>query len=101
MKCAIYIAAQKGAPSWLSSLLVAVHGFDLRKRSFQDAICLRYGWTMPNLPFACVCEANFSLNNALQCHIRDFPILRHNEVQDLLANLLKEVCDDVKLEPSL
>ena len=30
-----------------------------------------------------------------------FPTLRHNEIRDLTANLLSEVCHDVSIEPSL
>ncbi len=30
-----------------------------------------------------------------------FPSLRHNEVRDLTARLLTEVCNDVQIEPEL
>ena len=30
-----------------------------------------------------------------------FPIIRHNEIRDVTANLLFEVCNDVKIEPGL
>ena len=30
-----------------------------------------------------------------------FPTLRHNEIRDITASLLKEVCSDVRVEPDL
>ena len=35
------------------------------------------------------------------CPYRGFPIIRHNEVRDLTATLLTEVCHNVATEPSL
>ena len=33
--------------------------------------------------------------------VHGFPIMRHNEVRDLTATLLTEVCHNVATEPSL
>ena len=35
------------------------------------------------------------------CPRGGFPIIRHNELRDLTAHLLTEVCHDVKTEPDL
>ena len=40
-------------------------------------------------------------DRALSCPKGGFPILRHNEVRDLTANIMDEVCHDVCIEPSL
>jgi len=44
VKWAMQVASEKGASSWLATLPIADHGFALHKGTFQDAICLRYGW---------------------------------------------------------
>ena len=33
--------------------------------------------------------------------VHGFPSIRHNEIRDLTANLLTEVCNDVCIEPDL
>ena len=76
-------------------------GFHLNKREFWDAIRLRYGWPIPRLPTNCACGARFDLAHALSCKKGGFVSLRHNELRDLTANLLSEVCVDVAIEPQL
>ena len=44
---------------------------------------------------------NFSVKHALSCPKGGFPIIRHNEIRNLTAMLLTEVCNDVCLEPEL
>ena len=65
------------------------------------AIALRYGWQPSRCPSSCACGANFSVEHALSCPKGGFPIVRHNEIRDLTANLLTEVCHDVCVEPTL
>ena len=61
MQRTIDIAAEKGASSWLSTLQVAAHGFDLSKAPFRDALCLRYGWSVKNLPSTCASGSQWDL----------------------------------------
>ena len=35
------------------------------------------------------------------CHMGGFPTIRHNEIRDLTASLLTEVCHNVAAEPHL
>ena len=35
------------------------------------------------------------------CHMGGFPTIRHNEIRDLTASLLTEVCSNVATEPAL
>ena len=49
----------------------------------------------------CVCGATFTVEHALSCPKRGFPMIRHNEIRDITANLLTEVCHDVVIEPDL
>ena len=39
--------------------------------------------------------------HALSCPKGGFPSIRHNEIRDLTANLLTEICNDVRVEPDL
>ena len=43
----------------------------------------------------------FPIEHALSCPKGGFPSIRHNEIRDLTANLLTEVCNDVCIEPEL
>ena len=55
MQRAVTLSTEKGASSWLSTLLIGKHGFALHKSAFRDALCLRYGWYPSNLPLQCTC----------------------------------------------
>ena len=41
------------------------------------------------------------MEHALSCRKGGFPALRHNEIRDITANLLTEVCNNVCIEPHL
>ena len=98
---ALECCKEKVASSWLSVIPVAQHGFSLHKTDFTDALCLRYGWSPPHLPSHCVCGKAFTISHALSCPHGAFPIIRHNDVRDLTAKLMSEVCHDVQVEPHL
>ena len=44
---------------------------------------------------------NFSDEHIFSCPRGGFPSIRHNEIRDITANLLTEVCHDVLVEPNL
>ena len=92
---------QKGVSNWLTSLPLKDYEFDLTKQEFRDAIRMRYGWALDRLPTSCVCGSRFDVPHALSCKRGGFVTLRHNEVRNITANLLSEVCTDVKIEPML
>ena len=73
----------------------------LHKRALHDALALRYGWSLRGVLTHCACGAQFSVEHELSCPKGGFTILRHNEVRDLTANILSEVCHNVCTEPSL
>ena len=99
---AMELAQEKGASSWLTALPVAEFGFTLHKSAFRDALCLRYGWQPSRVPLNCDCGSQFSVvEHALSCPKGGFPSIRHNEIRDLTANLLSEVCNNVCIEPHL
>ena len=86
--------------SWLSVLPLEEHGFYLQKGEFRDALCLRYVLKLNYTPQTCSCGTQFIVNHAMICHIGGFPTIRHNEIRDITASLLTEVCH-VATEPQL
>ena len=95
------MAKQRGASSWLTVLPLAEYGFTLNQAAFHDALALRYGWTPRDLPSTCDCGKQFSVQHALSCAKGGFTIVRHNEIRDVTASLLTDVCHDVCVEPDL
>ena len=73
----------------------------LHKGAFCDAPCLRYRWHPLHLPSHCVCDVKFTVEHSLNCHRGGLPIVRHNEVRDITADLMSEVCHGVGKEPEL
>ena len=101
MRKDLKVSSEKGASSWLSALPVAEHGFALHKGAFRDALGLCYGWRPSGLPTTCVCGKNFSVEHTLNCPCDGFPSVRHNELRDITAQCLTEVCHGVGTEPPL
>ena len=61
---------------------------------------LRYGWSLPTLrPNATVAPP--STIQCMICLMGGFPTIRHNELRDLTATLLTQVCHNVATEPHL
>ena len=73
----------------------------MNKQCFLDLIRIRYGWQLDRLPSRCECDSTFSTDHALSCKKDGFVSLRHNQVRNLTAFLLNEVCYDVCVEPQL
>ena len=49
----------------------------------------------------CACGVQFSVDHAMVCQRGGFIIQRHNDLRDLEAEMLRMVCNDVKVEPVL
>ena len=99
-KC-IEISQLNGASIWLTALPIKEEGFHLNKREFWDALALRYNWPIQYLPTTCVCGKPFDVSHSLSCKKGGYITLRHNEVRDITAQLLNEVCRNVQKEPAL
>ena len=100
-KRAMRLAQERGASSWLTALPLSTHGFVLSKGEFHDALCLRYGWQPARLPSHCTDGQPFTVDHALSCARGGYVSLRHNEIRDLLGELLSETCKNVATEPML
>ena len=101
MKRILTLAQEKGAGSWLTTRPTKSLGFALNKQEFLDSLCLRYGWRVPNTPNYCQCNKKNDIDHALSCPNGGYGIMRHNRIRDLEAELMREVCKDVKVEPHL
>ena len=73
----------------------------MHKSAFRDALCLRYGWLPTCLADTCPCGKKFTVDHALVCPTGGYPTIRHNEVHDLIASLLSDVCHDIEVELKL
>ena len=92
---------EKGASNWITALPLKEKGFHLSKSDFWDAMCLRYNLEFKRAPANCGCGKSFSMDHALSCMKGGYISMRHDNVRDLTANLLKEVAYDVRTEPRL
>ena len=97
----IELAREKGAGAWLNALPIQSLGFVLNKQEFRDSIHLRYGWNIPETPAYCQCGKKNTLDHTLSCPNGGYVYMRHDGVRDLEAELMREVCRDVKVEPAL
>ena len=99
---AMALAREKGGSSTLTTIPVAEHGFFLdAKADFLDHIHLRYCWPLSNLPHLCACGERFTVDHAQICKTSGFIHMRHDDTTDLLAACMKEVHNDVEIEPML
>ncbi|KAG0724831.1 hypothetical protein GWK47_039790 [Chionoecetes opilio] len=97
----IHTAQETGASNWLTCLPIRAKGFSLNKQEFVDAVALRYGWPVEGIPKTCVCGAPNNVNHTMTCKRGGFVCIRHDEVRDVTASMLREVCRDVSSEPTL
>ena len=98
---AVSLAQEKGASSLLSSLPIPEHSFVLHKGAFYDALALRYGWTPKEVLVECACGKSFSVEHTHSCNRGGLPTFRHNDIRDITASLLTEVCSNISVEPIL
>ena len=93
---------RRGSSTWLTTLPLEEHGFNLNKSDFRDALALRYDLSLKEFPNHCACGKPNSIEHCLTCARGGYVHLRHNQIRDLTANLLVEAgCTDVKVEPHL
>ena len=88
LRLTLDLSVEKGASTWLTALPLDEYGFEF---AFQDALVLRYGWLPLHAPTHCPCGISFSVEHLL-CPKGGLPSIRHNEIRDLMATLLTEVC---------
>ena len=101
LKHSVLLSSEKSSSNWFTTLPLSDHGYALHKGAFHDALCFRYGWQPSSLPSSCVCEKPMSVEHTFSCSFGGFQTIRHNELHDITAGLLSEVCHNVHTEPPL
>jgi hypothetical protein len=101
LQLAMKTTIEKGASSWVTSTPLHEHGTVLHKGDFVDAVYMRYGWTLADLPASCPCGTAFSLQHALDCKLGGYRTIQHNEVRDLFVDVMREAGHVVEAEPLL
>ena len=101
-KKALEMSREKGSYSWLSALPLQEIGYTLNKIEFQDALSLQFNWRIQTLPKVCNgCGRKNDTDHALSCKTGGYVSFRHDALRDVEADLMKEVCRDVRTEPHL
>ena len=85
-----------GSSIWLSSSPAIDAGCVLNKMAFA-----LYAWHFHLLPQNCVCGQKIKVEHALSCKKGVFITIRHNQVRETTANLIKMICKDLKIKPPL
>ena len=83
------------------STKVFAEDFNLTKSELCDGIALRKGWEPRHLPVNCSCGKTFSISHALHCAKGGNAHMRHDANRDTFANIIDDVCYNVKTEPLL
>ena len=80
------ISTLTGVSNWLTVLPITEFGFELSKQQFWDSGRLRYGW-----------ENMQSTNILSQLQERWLNDLGHNDLRDITATMMSEVCKDIEI----
>ena len=84
----VEIAQATGASRWLTALPIAEHGFAL-----NFVMCSTCGMGGDNHFYH---NSKFvTVEHALSCPYGGFPTIRHNEVRNITAHLMSDVCHSV------
>ena len=96
----LQLSTEKGVSNWLTTLPIVDYGFELSKQKFRDSISLRYEWEISKLPTIIHVEANL-IYNIVWVAKKGFITIRHNDLRDLTAKIISEVCYNTEVEPKL
>ena len=91
----------KGASSWLTALLLDQHYFLLHKGDFCNAVVSLFWMVIAWPSNECICVASFTVNHAFTCLHGGYPTLCHNEIRDIIPQLMSEVYPGVATDPTL
>ena len=94
------VSSEKGTSSWLFTLPITEHGFALHREPFGMLCAPGMADAIKPAHQLCMWKA-FSVEHALSCACSSLPSIPHNELHDITAECLTEVCHNVGTEPAL
>ena len=97
----IEVSMENGVSIWLRVIPIKGNGFFLEKQTFWDAKRMRYNVSLERLPTLCVCGDSFNLQHALSCPKEGLVTTSHNELKNLTAEILGEICKNMVIDPLL
>ena len=97
----VKISTEKGVSIWLTMLPITEHGLELSNQTFWDSVSLRYGWKITILPTFFPYRSKFDIQSSMSSNKGSFVSIRHNNLRDLIARIVSEVCKDTEIEPKL
>ena len=94
-------AREKGGSGTLATIPIAEHGFFFDVKSdFHDHVHLRHCWPLDNLPSLCPCGDRFTVDHAQIFKLSGFIHMHHDDPTNFLASCMKEIHNDVEVEPN-
>ena len=91
-------ASKKGALTWLTTIPIEKARIRSSQRDVPQCSCTEIWLAGAVLRTACGSRLIFEPDHQLICRQGGYISLHHNELHDLIASLLKEVCIDVSTE---
>ena len=94
---------QGSSSGWLSAVPLKQQNFDLSPCEFRDALAIRYKRRPPDMPMRCdgCGHWGFTLGHALSCKTGGLVTRRHNEVRDVLGDVIAEAWGNCVREPTI
>ena len=63
---------------------------------------MQYGWVLSNVPTTCAYGSKYDFQHNMSCKKgRLLVSIGYNDIRDLTAKILREVCNDIKVEAKL
>ena len=104
LQLAVNLATEKGTSGWLTTPPLEEYGFALHKSDLHSRmllLCTMVGSHFAHLPIVSVDHPSQLIMLYLALKVGCHPSAGHNEIRDLTAKLLTEVCSQVATEPEL
>ena len=62
---------------------------------------MQYGWLLSNVPTTCAYGSKYDFQHNMSCKKGRLVSIGYNDIRDLTAKILRENCNNIKLETKL